>query len=266
MMVTPVPPCTHSVAKDGILTIRFDNPARRNAFTPEMRRRAAQALQEAVAGRVLRVVVIEGEGGHFSTGADLSGLGDISNLLAGPAVAARLNEALAFYRDIAAGPLPVIAKVAGDCFGAGCSLAMACDFVVATPQSRFGMAFGQRGLLPDFGMLRSLAQRVGPQRAKQMLLLSEVLGGTAAFGAGLVDRLCPPAQIDAEVAALAAQLAQAAPRPVAAIRAAYGAGLASCDDVAAFEIPAAVAISQSRDFHEGLTAFREKRPPLFTGE
>lgn len=248
-----------------VLTIRFHNPGRRNAFTPSMRREAYRLLAEAQNGAGIRVVVLEGEGGHFSSGADLSGLGG-ANFHPGPdEVHSRLVEVLSFYRLVAEGRLPVIAKVNGDAFGAGCSLALACDLVIATPQSRFGMAFGQRGLLPDMGMMRSLAQRIGPHRAKRMLLFSEVLAGSEAYEAGLADMLVDPCDIDRICAERAGILARNAPIPTAGIKQAFGSGLSSCLDITEAELTLAVPISQSSDFQEGLSAFREKRPAIFSG-
>src|SRR3546814_14327155 len=90
------------------------------------------------------------------------------------------------------GTKPMIASVEGDAFGAGCSIAIACDVVVATPTSRFGTSFGKIGLVPDMGMLYTLVQRIGRPRAARMMMLATTASGAEAVTIGLADELAEP--------------------------------------------------------------------------
>jgi enoyl-CoA hydratase/carnithine racemase len=245
------------------LVLTFTNPERRNAFTPAMRRRAARLLDASYLDETVRAIIIRGEGAHFCAGADLTAVesGERTQIQ----FVERMREAHTLVRTIAHGPKPVIAAVEGSAFGAGLSIAAACDLVVAAEDARFGMAFTSLGLAPDFGLLATLPQRVGRQAARRMIYLSEKVGGAEALELGLVDKLAPPGGALETALALAAALASAAPLAFAAAKRALAGRMETIEEALRAELDLLPGLAGSSDFREGVAAFKDKRPPKFTG-
>src|SRR3546814_3690326 len=134
------------------------------------------------------------------------------------------------------GTKPMIASVEGDAFGAGCSIAIACDVVVATPTSRFGTSFGKIGLVPDMGMLYTLVQRIGRPRAARMMMLATTASGAEAVTTGLADELAEPGGALEHAMKIARQYEAVAPMSVALIKSALGSHIASVEDVIRTEL------------------------------
>ncbi|GGQ26415.1 2-(1,2-epoxy-1,2-dihydrophenyl)acetyl-CoA isomerase [Actinomadura coerulea] len=188
-----------------VATITIDRPAVRNA----MDRNAWTVLadhMEAVARSDARVLVLTGAGGHFCAGADTSARrrADLHPL-------DRLGHVTAPLVALQELPLPVVAKVDGPAVGAGLSLALTADLVVATTRSRFGTAFARRGLSLDTGSSWLLPRVVGLQAAKRLAYLAETLDAEEARRLGLVTWLVPPGEADAFTDDLALRLAAAPP-------------------------------------------------------
>jgi 2-(1,2-epoxy-1,2-dihydrophenyl)acetyl-CoA isomerase len=168
-------------------------------------------------------------------------------------------------KAIALGPKPVIAAVEGTAVGGGLSIAAACDLIVAAEDARFGIAFTTLGLMPDLGLIYTLSERVGKQVARRMIYLSEKLSGSEAFALGFADKLAPPGEALRVALELATALAGAGPLAIAATKSALSGRLESLEDLLRLELDVLPRIAVSTDFREGLAAFREKRPPQFTG-
>ena len=244
--------------------VTFNEPARMNPFSEAMRRQAADILAAEMADRAVRAIVLTGAGGQFSAG------GDIRQMAAeerpDPARFKRRLELLhGLVRLVAGGPKPVVAAVEGVAFGAGLSLAAACDFVVAGEGARFGAAFGRIGLTADCGLLWSLPQRIGLGRAKDMMFTGRPVGAEEAVRIGLADRLVPAGT--ALVAALdkTAEYLDTAPLSIAAMKA--GLAEAPCDLESALRLEGhqQPMLGMTADHTEGRHAFLQKRRPHFTG-
>lgn len=246
---------------DGAVVLTLHAPAFRNSCSPAMREALLEQLQSASNNDSCRFIVLTGAGGHFCSGGRLST--DIK-----PDVE-RTRRNVGVLQDIARllhrGPKPTIAAVEGAATGAGFSLAMACDYVVAGEGARFCASFVKVGLLADAGLAWTLPQRVGASRTRDLLLTGQEIRGPEAKALGIVDQLVPAGD-SLKVALNSGQrYAGVAPLSVAAIKRVMGESHNSLDDVLAAEAREQPQLTLSQDYAEGRAAFREKRAPRFRG-
>ncbi|MGY6635390.1 MAG: enoyl-CoA hydratase-related protein [Alkalilacustris sp.] len=245
----------------GIAVITLNRPDVLNALNAVMRAELRDALERA--GTTARVVVLTGAGQAFCAGQDL---GD------GPTVAAVTLEQLLrdeyhpLVRAIVECPVPVVAAVNGTAAGAGASLALLCDVVIAAESARFVQAFARIGLMPDAGATWMLPRLVGPARALGAALFAEPVPARQAADWGMIWEAVPDDGFEARWRLRAGQLAQG---PTLAYREMRGAlRTAWAQDLDAHleeEASRQGRCGRSRDFSEGLLAFAERRPAVFEG-
>ena len=160
------------------LLIRINRPERRNAFDLEVRAGLAQAIFQAKDDDSVRAVVITGTDGVFCAGGDLKALSEAKRPVFKDRD--RIRRLHTWFRELIHLEKPVIAAVDGPAFGAGFNLALACDFVLATPRARFCAVFGRIGLVPDLGGFFLLPRIVGLQRAKDLVFSAREMDGDEA--------------------------------------------------------------------------------------
>ncbi len=248
----------------GALVATLVNRTRRNAFTPEMRTALADAIDAAGSDATVRAIIIRGEGEHFCAGADISRIPPTQDMTT-IAFRERMKDTVRFIRSIASSPKPVIASIEGIAVGGGLALAMACDIVVAAESAKLSSAFAKLGLLPELGSLYTVTQRVGRNRAKRMMLLSEAFSGAQAVREGLADLEAAPGEAFAVALEMARAFEGAAPLATAATKAAFSRPIDTLEEAIQIETDLVPELSKSADFQEGLAAFREKRAPDFKG-
>lgn len=231
----------HTEARGHVTVVTIDRPERRNAVDHDALEALAAALDGC--GDDVRALVLTGADGHFCAGADLSGVEDSTFTALLRSVLDRLRLA----------PFVTIAAADGAALGAGTQLAIACDLRVATPAASFGIPAGRLGLAVDVWTVDRLALLAGAGPARAMLLAAEVVKGDEAHRLGLVQRL---GSVD-DALAWADDVAALAPLTLRAHKAA----LEGQPDAAA----AVDRAWASADLQEGLTAFRERRRPVFEG-
>jgi enoyl-CoA hydratase len=248
---------------DGVLTIRFNRPHVLNALNEAIIGDLADLVIEAGADPDVRVVVLTGAGRAFCSGADLGGGTVDKDNAPGPETMVAANRLARALRDV---PKPVVASVNGPAAGIGCSIALACDLVVASESAYFLLAFINIALMPDGGASALVPANVGRARAMEMALLGERVPAAKAVEWGLAYRAVPAEELEATVGALAAKLAAAAPRAMAATKhAVNAASLAPLDAALDRELDGQTVLLGTDDFFEAVAAFGEKRAPKFTG-
>jgi enoyl-CoA hydratase/carnithine racemase len=244
----------------GIVTVTLNRPDRLNAITPAMWPQLADLFTEIGQRPDDRVLVVTGAGGAFSSGADLGEAGDRGQPLMHMREVGR--AALALHRL----PKPSIARVDGVAVGAGCNLALGCDLIVASDRSRFSEIFSRRGLTVDFGGSWVLPRLIGLHKAKELVLLADMLDAETAQAIGLVNRVVPADSLDAVVADWAERLRAGPPLALSMSKLLLNQGLSvSMDQAVESEAQAQSVIIASYDAREALAAFLEKRAPVFEG-
>jgi 2-(1,2-epoxy-1,2-dihydrophenyl)acetyl-CoA isomerase len=245
--------------RDGVRTLTLNRPDRKNALSPQLWEELAAALRAAARDVDLRALMITGAGGAFCSGADISTPEDIHPRHK----LRRLSEVALALHELT---VPTIAKVNGVAVGAGWNLALGCDFVVATPESRFCQIFSKRGLSVDLGGSWLLPKLVGLQQAKRLVLLADTIDADEAHSLGLVTWVTPATEIDAFVADLAARLAAGPPVALAQSKALLNDGAnATLRDALANEARAQPGNFATADSKEAYAAFAAKRDAVFTG-
>jgi enoyl-CoA hydratase/carnithine racemase len=250
---------------DGIATLTFDNPAKRNALSLEIRTALPGALRHLDENPDVRVVVVTGAGDQaFVSGADISEFGDMRTSAEARANYDRMAaETAAAWQGLGK---PTIAAIRGFCMGGGLLTALQTDIRFAAEGSQFGVPAARLGLGYGAAGVALLAGLVGPGNAAEILFSARRLTAAEALRMGLVNRVVPAAELHAEVMALAGAIRDNAPLTVAAIKA----SLRELRRPEAERDHAVVAhmveaCFRSEDYQEGQRAFAEKRPPRFRG-
>jgi enoyl-CoA hydratase len=245
----------------GVLRLTMNRPAQLNAMTAGLGDRLADELERAAARDDVRVVLLTGAGTAFSSGADVSGAEAHQNF-----DVTSLDRANRIVRAIVALDKPCVAAVRGVAAGVGCSVALACDLVVASETASFLLAFSRIGLMPDGGATATVAASVGRARAMRMALLGEPLPARDAYDSGLVSHLVADKHFDATVAGLLDRLAGGPSLAYTATkRAVNAATLGHLHDALERERTGQTLLLRTSDAAEGMRAFGEKRRPRFTG-
>lgn len=199
------------------MVLTLSNPEHRNALGPEMYAAGVEALIAAESSRDIRSVVITGDQGLFSAGGNLQRL--LGNRQQPPEVQAGSIEGLhSWIEAIRTFPKPVIAAVEGPAAGAGFSLALACDLIVAARNSVFVMAYSSIALSPDGGGSWSLMRALPRQLATELMMAGERIGAERLHALGVVNRLCEPGQVLAQALDWAEKLNARAPNALASIK------------------------------------------------
>lgn len=246
----------------GAAWLELSRPEVLNAFDDQLAADFLDVVRRLAGQKDIRCLVISGRGRGFSAGADVktqfasdthTDLGELLRKVTNPTILA--------LRQM---PKPVIAAVNGPAAGIGCSIALACDLVIAATSASFLLPFTKLGLSVDGGASLTVATRVGLGRAMRMALLGERVEADDAYAWGLVDAIVPDQELRAHTEKLALQLASGPGRALAAIKTLVNRSvLASLDDQLDFEATLQSELGRSEDFREGVRAFLERRAPRF---
>ena len=255
------------VAVDGgIVTISLNRPERLNALAGYMRRDLAEALEEAGSDPEVRVIVIKGEGRAFCAGGDIHFMAELVERGDSEEFARLLGAARRVILAIRQMTKPVVASIEGACAGAGFNLALACDLRIASETASFAQSFVKIGFHPDWGGTYFLPRMVPSNIAAELFFLGDAIDAQKALALGLVNRVVPPEQLEAETRKLAERLRDAPAVSIAAAKQAVYAGEHdSLEQMLQYEVDAQMRCFESEDGREGVRAFLEKRPPRFQG-
>jgi enoyl-CoA hydratase/carnithine racemase len=247
--------------RGGVATLTLNRPQQYNAFSSTLIGALQAALDEIANDASIRVVVIAGAGKAFCAGHDLKELRAQPDLV--DRVFDRYSKLMVSLTRL---PQPVIARVHGAAFAAGCQLVAQCDLAVAAQQAQFatsGVKFGLFCSTPGV----ALSRNVGRKQAMEMLLTGEPIDAEAALARGLVNRVAPAERLDAQIESLAASILEKTPVAVAAGKRAFYAQI-EAPLVDAYEIAARAMVCNMRtsDAAEGIDAFAAKRKPVWKGE
>jgi 2-(1,2-epoxy-1,2-dihydrophenyl)acetyl-CoA isomerase len=248
--------------ENGIKRITFNRPERRNSVDAETVEKLFDAVRESNADGT-RVVVLTGAGDSFCAGADLSvrGESEIAEYDVTAYLRDVVNPTILAMRAL---PVPIIARVHGHAVGIGCNYALASDFVVASEDALFGQVFVKIGLMPDGGSTFFLPALVGYQKAFELIALGDIIDAREAEKLGFVNRVVAFADLDAAVEKIAHKLVASPRVALESIKAGLNHNLHAVLAAALeFEAVNQNACFHSPDFIEGVTAFAQKRKPIF---
>ncbi|MDR1604668.1 MAG: enoyl-CoA hydratase/isomerase family protein [Gracilibacteraceae bacterium] len=252
--------------EDRVATIKFNRPELGNALSPLIRAETMEALDKMNSDKEVGAIVLTGNGRFFCAGGDIKRFKQLieekiylqeENIVAVGDMAAALRRS----------PKPVVAMVNGAAAGAGCSIAMACDFRVVTPKTQMVMSFINMGLCGDTGGIYYMQRLLGTGRTVDLTMTARPVRGEEAVQIGLASRLAPEGELESVTYELAKNLAA---KPLVAIarqkeilnKLFYS----RIEESTKMEAAGMVACSRTGDFAEAVDAFLEKRPPQFRGE
>jgi 2-(1,2-epoxy-1,2-dihydrophenyl)acetyl-CoA isomerase len=251
---------------DGLARITLSRPDNANALDLTMMRELMEAAIACDEDPSVRAVLIDSEGRLFCAGGDLAEFAR-----AGEALPKLLKEATVYLHAaisrLVRTRAPVIAAVQGHAAGAGFSLAMACDLVLAASSARFTMAYTRAGLVPDGGSTYFLPRLIGRRRSLELMLTNRTLSAAEALDWGLVSRVVEDDQLGAEALRLAREIAQGPTGAFGGVkRVVLRSESETLESQMEIEARAIADAARSADGQEGIRAFLAKRPPKFSGK
>jgi 2-(1,2-epoxy-1,2-dihydrophenyl)acetyl-CoA isomerase len=250
--------------ENGLLTITMNRPERRNALNPDMTRGLVEAARRAAEDHEVRAALLKGAGGTFCVGGDVKSMAEGRAPLAFEAKMANLRRGMEVSRILHQMPKPVVAQVDGAAAGAGLSIALACDLRVASASCKITTAFAKVGLSGDYGGTYFLTRMLGSAKARELYLTSPLLSAQEAYHLGMVTKVVPDAEVEAEALDLARALAQGPSVTLGYIKRninnAETLSLEACFDAEAIHHSRA---GETADHKEAAKAFVEKRKPIF---
>lgn len=249
------------VVNGPLARIAFNRPARRNALGDGTTRQLLGLCEKAIADPVVRVIVITGEGDAFCAGGDFRDTFERGASRSEADWRERLRQGPnALVRCLTGSPKPIIASVNGAAVGGGATIALACDFRIASDRARFGFPFVRLGLAPEFGCSVLLARAVGFGQATELLLLGDLIDGRTAERMGLVHRVVAHEKLDVTTAEFASQLAARPPSALTRIKSmlhrAQAMDLETALEMEASELAAAF---KSEEHRAAVSAFLDRR-------
>lgn len=251
-------------ASDGVARVTLNRPQVYNALSPELIEEITAAVKAAGDDAAVRVVVLTGAGDKaFCSGADLkAGMGDATSL--GDALRRRYNPMILGILHLAK---PVVCRLNGIAAGAGCSLALACDVIVAADTASMSQIFVNIGLMPDAGSTFFLPRLVGMAKAFELASTGRIVPAAECLQLGLVSQVVPAAQLDDATEAVVAYYAQA---PTAAIgrmkQVLNQAHYCNLEEMLELEAENQDLLANTKDAGEGIMAFLQKRKAVYQGK
>lgn len=255
---------------DGIATLTFNRPEARNALSIDMRANLRDVLAELEYDDETRCIVMRGAGEHFMAGGDVKRMGEYINLPPAEIKATftqRIHDLHPIMFTMRRMPKPIVACVAGAAAGAGVSMALACDLVIAADSAFFTLAYVHIGTSPDGSASFNLPRAVGIKKAMEIALLGDRFDAQTAKDIGMINFVVPEAELATETAKLATRLANGPTRVYGNTkRLLYRSLENEWESQLQLEAETFADCAARADFREGVTAFAEKRKAIFTGK
>jgi len=248
-----------------VARVIINHPRRRNAVTYAMWQTFGDVLDKVIDDTKVRVVILSGEGEQaFSAGNDISEFGQWRD---DPAKLAQYDARSGrVYRLLRSCEKPIVALIRGVCVGGGLELALLCDLRVAAENARFGITPAKLGLGYKLDDIQLVVDAIGANNAKLLLFTGRLFSAAEAANLGLINQVAPLIEVEAEVDALAEEIAHNAPLTVRELKVAIGEALKQEGARDRARVQALVdACHDSEDFQEGQKAFKDKRNPQFRG-
>jgi 2-(1,2-epoxy-1,2-dihydrophenyl)acetyl-CoA isomerase len=252
-----------------VATVTLNRPEAYNAISNPMREALRDVMARLACDDGVRVVVFTGAGRAFCAGGDVKLMK--RRIDEGTPYSERLasyrRDVMELVRDMRSIRQLTIAKLNGATYGAGCSIAMLCDVRIASAEAKFGLPFGRRGLVPDWGAMYFLPRLVGLSRALSLCATGRSFDAARALEIGFIDEVAGPGELDEFVRAYCADVLLSSPVSIMESKAAMLKNMRSeLDSALEREGRLQSECFCSRDHREGVESFLEKRPPVFTGK
>ena len=250
--------------QQGIATITLNRPAVYNALNDEITFELQEALKTAAKEDAVRVIVLTGEGKAFCSGQDLKAEPADKKRSFLDSLHKRYNPIIRAMRNL---PKPILCRLNGVAAGAGCSLALACDMIIASEEATLIEVFINIGLVPDSGSSYFLPRAIGYAKAFELCAMGNKVKATEAQALGFVNKVVPADQLDMAVSEYANYFAKAPTRSIGIIKKMLNKSATSTlDDMLDYEAYCQETAGATHDHQEGVKAFLEKRKPEFLGK